>query len=161
MPFGNSERFNPQEARKFMEDLTIHMTNRAHHLAQDEATDLEHKEEGESVQQQLYGDRWKLLYGIVQGIEHMKAGSELIRDGGDWQNPEMHWEIDDSEWQEHYDEYGYGKYGRGLKIGKRLAFYSDHDFSFSVETDDKPPDTESAETASNGGEFTFTDYSDE
>jgi hypothetical protein len=165
MTFGESDRFEPDEARRFMETLTFHMRKRANDLAQRRGSSLEQSEDKCSVQQQYYGDKWKLLYGITKGVQAMKASSERVfeDDPDGWKDPrerEVHWEISDSEWQEHYEEYGYGPYGRGLEIGKRLAFYSDHSFDFTAETGDDTPSTESQSTDEESG-FTFTNYGEE
>lgn len=163
--FGESGRFEPDEARRFIQDLTMHMSRRAHSLANDESCEMveaphrnpdSDEQQAPSPQKQLYGDAWRLLYGITQGMDYMKSGSERQYSPGGANL----WEIDDSEWQEHYDEYGYGEYGRGLEIGKKLAFYEGHSFTFSAETDDESPDAESQEMQSSDSEFTFTDYSD-
>lgn len=157
MSFGETERLTPVEARRFIQDLTIHMSKRAHALARDKGCEEvmyqridEDGGDNSSPQKQLYGDTWRFLYGITEGIDHMRSGSQrqYLPDEEDV------WEIDDSEWQEHYDEYGYGAYGRGLKIGKRFAFYSDTSFDFTAQTDNDTPSTESQET-----KFELTDYS--
>lgn len=157
MTFGETERLTPDEARHYIEDLTRSMEQRAWrlHQQQGEDCDLEPPEDDSdpSLQKQLYGEAWTFLYGIAKGVDLMKQGSkrELTKDGvGGWQ-------IDDGDWQEHYDQYGYGEYGKGLEIGKRLAFYEDNDFTFSS---GEGLDNGEAGSASEN-EFEFTDYSDE
>lgn len=152
MTYGNSERLSPEEARSFIDDLTHTMSERAwrHVRSLDKQNvdhDYERTEDGPSLQKQMYGDKWTFLYGIGHGVKLMKEGSESV-----WSDDRtlVSWEVDDGKWQEHYDEYGYGEYGRGLEIGKKLAFYSDADFELSAES---PSESE------NESSFELTDYS--
>lgn len=62
-----------------------------------------------SSQKKMYGDSWSLAFGITRGCA-------LMEDSLD-------------EWLQNYDEYGYGAYGNGLKIGRELATYTGRDFS--------------------------------
>lgn len=92
--------------------------------------------EVESPQKRLYGEAWTFIFGIGNGINEMYKGQETRYDA------ELEEFVDegvsDYHWQKHYDEYGYGAYGRGLEIGKQLAFYSDDKFEFvEPEQDDE------------------------
>lgn len=92
----------------------------------------------------FYGDQWSLLYGIITGIDLMQEGSAR-----QWDDDKEEWTdagISDHKWRENYEEYGHGDYGEGMKIGKRLAFYTGK-FEF-VEPEDSTED---------GHSFTFTE----
>lgn len=154
MSFGECERLSPDKARLYLQDLTSCMSTRAHRLAQDEDCDeIEYadnpseQEQKPSPMKQLYGDKWSFLCGIVSGIEKMKEGSEPKYDEQSFEL--ARWDVDDYKWQEHYDEYGYGKYADGLEIGKKLAFYKDKSFDLSADVEQESDNS-----------FTFTDYSE-
>lgn len=142
--YGNTERLDPSDARRFIEDLVQTMQKRAWEEHNKEGSSIQRAEDLPSEAKQLYGDTWTFIYGISSGMALMNAEHEKEFD---WENGE---EIDhgisgDDSWQEHYDQYGYGTYGRGLKIGKRLAFYEDRNFTFGS-NESQTDSTESAET---------------
>lgn len=148
--YGDTERLDPNEARRFLEDLAQNMQKRGWDEYNKEDSDIERGQDKPSEAKQIYGDSWTLIYGITSGMRLMNQEHDKEFD---WEEGE---EIDygisgDDSWQEHYDEYGYGAYGRGLKIGKRLAFYEDRSFSFS--NGSQTDSTESSET-----NFTIKSY---
>jgi hypothetical protein len=149
--YGDSDRLDPDDARQFIYDLIGTMQTRSWEECQKPDTDIERGQNMSSEAKQLYGDTWTFLYGISSGMALMNSEHEKEID---WDNGE---EIDhgiagDDSWQEHYDQYGYGPYGRGLKIGKRLAFYEDRDFSFSADS----PSASEKESEESG--FTIKSY---
>jgi hypothetical protein len=143
--FGESD-LSPDEARKFIKDLTNAMAARAY----EESVGWRHVEQFESeetsMMKDMYGKKWSLLVGIKQGMKYVEKGYEEQRInrpgraeyGEDY---EVVYRLD--KWEEHYDEFGYGEYGRGLKIGKRLFFYDGSNFEFT-EPDTSPDFTFSA-----------------
>lgn len=142
--YGESERLSPDQARRLIRDLVWNMQEQA---IQSRPCP---KEESESIQKRVYGDAWTLLYGISIGISNM----------GDDKWKEYNWDDDevvdhginvDGSWQEHYDEFGYGTYGRGLEIGRQLAFYEGRDFDISA---DVSSETDSSEEP----DFTIQSY---
>lgn len=155
-----TDRLDPDDARMFIGDMVRFMRQRVMALHKGATVDRVSIPPGEreaakkievpdeddpSMQQQFYGDAWKLIYGIYMGMQEMKEGSsQIFAEGG------TEWKIDDHEWQEHYDQYGYGPYGRGLEIGKKLAFYEDTDFDFTEDVEQESEESES--------DFTFTEY---
>ncbi len=128
--YGNSDRLDPRDARRYIKDLVNYMKQRAWDEAQDEGTEIVQQQDGPSAQKQMYGDTWTFIYGISSGMVLMNQEHEKEFD---WDTGDRidHGIAGDDSWQEHYDEYGYGAYGHGLKIGKRLAFYKGRNFSFS------------------------------
>lgn len=102
-------------ARQFFEDLRSGMERRAWSEAKD--TD-ELDSSGDSVMKKYYGDPWTFVFGVCDGIWLMKEDKS-----GDT-------------WQESMDKFGYGTFGRGLRIGRRLAFYEPDQFDF------KEPDSD-------------------
>lgn len=144
--YGNSDRLEPDDARRLIQDLVQNMQRRSWDEHNKEGSDIVRGEDEPSEAKQLYGDAWTFIYGISSGMTLMNQEHEKEFD---WDAGE---EIDhgisgDESWQEHYDEYGYGVYGRGLKIGKRLAFYEDRGFTFSADSNESQ--TESAESSEN------------
>jgi hypothetical protein len=115
-------RLEPIEAREFINDLVRFMHRRSIEIVTGESLQ-EGESDGDSVQKEYYGDQWLLVYGIQSGIEEMWLSNTPTEDYGI---------KGDSNWQEHYDEYGYGAYGDGLEIGKKLAFFEDRNFEFST-----------------------------
>jgi hypothetical protein len=145
--YGNTERLSPNDARQLISDLIKAMQERSWAEYNKEGSDITRTQDGPSEAKQVYDDRWTLIYGISTGMRLMRGEHEKEFD---WERGE---EIDhgisgDDSWQDHYDQYGYGAYGRGLKIGKRLSFYEDRNFTFS--TDDE------SESQTEG--FTITSY---
>lgn len=142
--YGDSGRLDSDDARQLIVDLVFTMDRRTHNLIRDDSSDICSKEEdesGQSPEKQKYGDSWTFLYGINYGMDLMK---EEHKHEVDWDAGEK---VDkgiagDESWREHYDKYGYGVYGRGLEIGKRLAFYEDRDFTFSSGEGDCQSDSE-------------------
>lgn len=142
---------DPQQARRFIHDICRGMETRAGWPYMH--GDKTYPPVDEPTPQKVhYGDAWTFFYGIRHGVSLMLGGKRVEHD---WDTGE---DIDhgagDREWSEHYEEFGYGAHGRGLKIGKRLAFYEDRDFEFHV-----PEETESEFTFTNSSEskFTFTE----
>jgi hypothetical protein len=148
MSYGDSDRLSPNDARRFIEDLVRAMQGRSWDEHEKEGTSIEIGTDKPSETKQLYGDVWTLLYGINSGMALMHQEHE---EEFDWEAGEKidHGISGDESWQDHYDQYGYGAYGRGLKIGKRLAFYEDRDFTFS------------ANSESSGTNFNIKAYDDE
>lgn len=144
--YGNSDRLDPDEARDFIRNMVHHMQRRAHSLSRERSSLDRHSDD--SVQKQYYGEQWTLFYGIQVGLNLMRGAERK-----EWDGEKSEWVSNgvstDESWQEHYDEWGYGRYGRGLEIGKRLAFYEDRQFEFS--------DGEETESESN---FTIRSYDD-
>lgn len=150
--YGDSGRLSPDGARSLITDLVRYMENRAFHLANSEANHQLNDNRGStpSAQKQYYGDSWRLLYGIHTGMSMMK-GEKRVEFSYETEEEIDYGISGDDSWQEHYDEYGYGPYGRGLKIGKRLAFYEDRGFEFSSYEDEDEEDST----------FTIREYDDE
>jgi len=138
--YGNTDRLEPSEARRFIEDLVQNMRQRAFDEYNKEGSDIERGQDKPSEAKQVYGDSWTFIYGISSGMALMNQEHEKEFD---WEEGEQidHGISGDESWQEHYDQYGYGAYGRGLKVGKRLAFYEDRSFTFSS---GEQPDSQSA-----------------
>lgn len=149
-----SERLDPEDARNFITELVHCMRKRAWYKRRNDSdSDIEMGEDKPSEGKQLYGQKWTLLYGISKGMTLMDREHEKEYDCDNAEQIDHGISGDDS-WQEHYDEYGYGAYGRGLKIGKRLAFYEDRDFDFSS-NESQTDSTESSESETN---FTISSY---
>lgn len=123
--FSNTDRLNPEDARQILNTIVAYMGRQAIDFQ-----DSINKSDNESYQAAYYGDSWKCIYGIVEGVRLMYEGKS---EEYDWdQGAKMDHGIQgDGSWQEHYDQYGYGAYGNGLEIGKRLAFYKDRDFTIT------------------------------
>ena len=151
-PFGDTDRLDPSDARRLFDQLAYAMRTRANKVVEAKS-EIEASENGPSIQKQYYGDTWSFIYGIQTGMNLMKEEKDICVK---WENggpkKEDNGVKGDDSWQEHYDEYGYGAYGRGLKIGKRLAFYEDRDFTFSNKSD---------ESSSTSEKFTIKSYDNE
>ena len=131
MTFEENKRLEPDEARRFIKDLVYHMERRVWNMNGGITT----AEDGDSIQKQFYGDTWTFLYGISSGMNLMDWSHTKEFDS---KNREVidHGISGDAAWREHYEQYGYGPYGEGLEIGKRLAFYEDRDFTISEEVNE-------------------------
>lgn len=67
--------------------------------------------------------------GINQAMDCIENGYRRRHPTGDEQSKYVEdyilvYQLD--KWEEHYDWFGGGEYGRGLKIGKRLFFYNNN-----------------------------------
>lgn len=71
-----------------------------------------------SVMEQLYGDTWEYLIGIIRGMEKIEEGYDVDAD-----HAHGHVFYSLKHWKEHYDKFGEGAYGEGLELGRRLFFY--------------------------------------
>jgi len=150
--FGGSD-LTPSQARRFINTLAIHMDRQAYREQGDDNGIQITEDDGKSPPKQKYGDAWKLIYGINQGLKHIDEGKSLKSSAESdfiFEASEDEIVYDESQWEEHYNEFGYGPYGKGLKIGRRLYFYEGRDFDFSA---DKIEEDEHS--------FEFTDYSEE
>jgi hypothetical protein len=152
---GDTERLPPDEARDFIKDLSHIMRRRALDMAQNEELDnFEYQEDGTSAQKHVYGERWTMIYGICVGMNKMLSEKETELKG---QCRVTRGISGDGSWQEHYDEWGYGTYGRGLEIGKQLAFFEDRAFTISDNPDTGTDEEESNESP----DFTIRSYDNE
>ena len=115
-------------ARQFIEDIALTMKRESHRHFRENDIPFPAKDE-ESMQKRVYGDTWVFFYGIYRGMNLMDHSGRHTEYDFD-KREEISHGIDDDSWQEHYDKYGHGEYGRALKIGKRLAVYNGSDFSF-------------------------------
>lgn len=84
---------------------------------------------GDSPMKKMYGKKWPLLMGIDQAMDCIENGYRGRHPTGDEQSKYVEdyilvYQLD--EWEEKYDEFGDGEYGRGLKIGKLLFFYNNN-----------------------------------
>jgi hypothetical protein len=84
---------------------------------------------GNSPMEEMYGEKWSLLMGINQAMDCIENGYRGRHPTGDEQSKYVEdyilvYQLD--KWEEHYDWFGGGEYGRGLKIGKRLFFYNNN-----------------------------------
>jgi len=117
-----------EQARRFIQDVCRAMERSAHNYAVEHDIDFPGKDEP-SLQKEMYGNTWKFFFGVSKGIDLMKHAGR--RTDYDWETQEkIDHGIDDDSWQEHYEKYGYGPYGSGLTLGKRLAVYNDTEFTF-------------------------------
>jgi hypothetical protein len=148
--FGDSD-LTPHQARRFINTLSRHMDRHAYRKKGDDNRVHVTEPQDKSPPKEKYGDAWKLIYGIDQGMKHIEKG-ERLKSSADadfiFEASEDEIVYDESQWEEHYEEFGYGPYGKGLKIGRRLYFYEGRDFEFSA---DKTEEDEPS--------FNFTDYS--
>jgi len=150
--FGDSD-LTPTQARRFINTLAIHMDRQSYREQGDDNRIQMTEDDEKSPPKQKYGDAWKLIYGIDQGMDHIDQGKQLKSSATSdfiWEASDDEIVYDESYWEEHYEEFGYGPYGKGLKIGKRLYFYEGIDFEFSVDTGED-----------NELSFEFTDYSEQ
>lgn len=103
-----------------------------------------------SAAKEKYGDAWLLIHGITSGYQKMLDSRRIVSDG----DAGLQTLVSDEKWQEHYDEYGYGTYGDGLEIGKRLFSYNpDNKFSIDPELAQEKNDTDESR-------FTIKSYDD-
>lgn len=155
--FGDSD-LTPSQARRFINTLAIYMERQAHYELETSTHDWpnnvrDDNDNEKSPSKEKYGDAWKLIYGIDQGMYYIDEGERLKSSAESeyiFEASEDEIVYDESQWEEHYEEFGYGPYGKGLKIGRRLYFYEGRDFEFSA---DKIEEDEPS--------FEFTDYSEE
>ena len=147
--FGNSD-LTPDQARRFISTLSQYMDRHAHY--ESETSIIEQPEE-ESPPKQKYGDAWRLIFGIKKGMDYLEDGRQL-KSSADvdfiFEADEDEIVYDEGRWEDHYDEFGYGPYGKGLKIGRRLYFYEDREFEFTADVSEE-----------DSSSFEFTDYSNE
>lgn len=115
-------------ARQFISDVVFTMQQQSHNYFRENNIPFPNQED-DSMQKEVYGNAWVFLYGIQRGMDLMDHNGRHTEYDFD-KREEINHGIDDESWQEHYDEYGYGEYGRALKIGKRLSVYNGSDFSF-------------------------------
>lgn len=146
-----TERMTRSEAETFINDLCRAMQDIAWRNSENPhrgaSSDNDH-----SIQKDRYGDTWTYLYGVQSGFYKMKEGQETGYDFDNHEKVEMG--IDDSAWKEHYQKYGSGPYGRGLKVGKRVAVYTGKDFTFE-EPEDDDPEFEFVDPDEDESKFTF------
>lgn len=138
----------PETFRGVVRDLVRAMQTKAqrHHLRDQYDFD---RGDASSAQKAMYGDTWLLLYGVDAGIGILRNNAHVEVEGQTFDIQDRKYEIsDEAEWQEHYNKYGSGPYGEGLKLGRELAFYNDRDFTFTELDDDKDDGYEH--------DFTFT-----
>lgn len=127
---------NGDHAKRFIKSLVRGMEIQAH----SDNDDWDDPDTPSSMKDR-YGDTWRYIFGIHKGIGRMRVGKAVDYD---FVNDEpIHHGISDKHWRDHYDKYGYGPYGDGLKLGKRLAFYEeDTDFKFVEPEDDQSEELE-------------------
>ena len=138
-PIHPEREHSPDQIREYVSDLVRSMRYEAHEkmrFGEDGVVDPNYCEStDDSPMKQLYGDKWTFIFGIQSGMDAMKEGSEAIRESLDgdpaYIKTTVGWKVDDSKWQENYEEFGYGTYGKGMKLGKRLAFYEGKSFEFT------------------------------
>ena len=118
---------NAKQAHRFIQDVCRAMERSAHNHAVEHDIDFPGKNEP-SLQKEMYGNTWKFFFGVSKGIDLMEYARRTDYDRGSGEKID-HGVSDDS-WQEHYGKYGYGPYGGGLTLGKRLAVYNDTEFTF-------------------------------
>jgi len=70
----------------------------------------------------MYGDTYKFILGIQKGKTALHSNHSRSDD-------ETKFGV--SDWQDMYDEYGYGPFGEGMEVAKRIAFHSDRGFEIS------------------------------
>ena len=110
-----------------------------------EKNDISHAASGSDMKN-FYGDTWVFFYGISKGKNLIYESSEISTVPSDAHLREVD-SVGDEAWQEEYEEFGHGVYGRGLEIGKRLAVWSGPDRFEFVEPDENGEETQ----------FTFTE----
>jgi hypothetical protein len=74
----------------------------------------------------MYGNSYKFILGIQKGKTALHSNYSRSDSGV---------KFGVSDWQDMYDEYGYGPFGEGMEVAKRIAFHSDREFEISGQSE--------------------------
>lgn len=143
----------PEKARKFFKHINRGMREtlfyNGHSYPQAISEQINSDDHRPTVRD-TFGDSGLFIFGVCKGMELIKTDSTIEVDRR--QAGTTKTTVSNDRWQEHYEEYGSGAYGRGLVLGKRLAYFENRDFEF-VDNTERFEFTEDTEE----NQFTFTE----
>lgn len=116
----SQERLDPYSARWFVRDVVMGIRERAGVKISEEEQPAQYQ----SPEEEMFGRAWKFFFGVSNGMRLVERRVSRIEN-----SDRAH--ISDRSWEDHYEEFGYGMYGVGLSVGKRLSYRRGRDFEFS------------------------------